>query len=195
MHDKRTGAFLLRGFEKLQDVSYDKSWMNLAVYMSGFICHFTLDRMLHPYVSWAESQWIWGMDGTPRTVTHQQLEIALDVILWKEIKGIPAYKERTRKLVDIGKKWPKGVDNFLKEAFREIYETDVEQREINRILSDFYRGHDLLYDPHGWKKAIINWLDSYTGGGIKPRKFHILFLVMILLIGQTEKKNMDKSFC
>ncbi|MGI6085354.1 MAG: zinc dependent phospholipase C family protein [Acetivibrionales bacterium] len=170
MHDKRTGAFLLRGFEKLQNVSYDKSWMNIAIYMSGLICHFTLDRMLHPYVSWAESQWIWGMDGTPRTVTHQQLEIALDVIMWRDTKGKSAYKERTRQLIDIGKRWPKGVDDFLKEAFREIYEIDVEQKEINRVLRDFYRGHDLLYDPSGWKKAIINWLDSFTGGGIKPPK-------------------------
>src|SRR5690606_31037568 len=38
----------------------------------------------------------------------------------------------------------------------------------NRVLSDFYRGHDLLYDPRGWKKALISWLDSFTGGGIKP---------------------------
>jgi len=170
MHTKRTGAFLLRGFEKLQNVSYDKSWMNIAIYMCGFICHFTLDRMLHPYVSWAESQWIWGVDGTPRTVTHQQLEIALDVIKWKEIKGRPAYKERTRKLVDIGKKWPIGVDLFLKEALSDIYGIDVEKKEIDKMLGDFYRGHDLLYDPNGWKKAIIYWLDSFTGGGIKPPK-------------------------
>jgi len=168
MHRQKTGAFLQKGFERLQNVSYDKNWINIAVYMCGFICHFTLDRMLHPYVWWAESQWIWGMDGTPRMATHQQIEIALDVIMWRDVKGKPAYKERTRKLADIGKKWPGGVADFLQEAFSEIYETDVEQKDINRVLRDFYRGHDLLYDPNGWKKAIINWLDNFTGGGIKP---------------------------
>jgi hypothetical protein len=168
MHNKRTGAFLLRGYEKLQNVSYDKSWTNIAVYMCGFICHFTLDRMLHPYVYWAENQWIWGMDGTPRKAAHQELELALDVLMWREIMGRSAYKERTRKLIDIGRKWPNGVADFLQEAFSDIYGIDVSQKEINRILRDFYRGHDLLYDPNGWKKAIINWLDSFTGGGINP---------------------------
>lgn len=170
MHRKKTGAFLLKGFEKLQNVSYDKSWTNLAVYLCGFICHFTLDRMLHPYVYWSTDQWIWGVDGTPRMVTHQQLEMALDITLWKEIKNKPAYKEKTRKLVEIGKAWPIGVESFLTEAFSEIYGIEVSQKELNKILKDFYRGHDLLYDPKGWKKALINWLDSFTGGGIKPPK-------------------------
>ncbi len=171
MHRQKTGAFLQYGFRRLQNVSYDKNWMDLAIYLCGFICHFTLDRMLHPYVYWATDQWIWGMDGTPRKVTHQQVEMALDVILWKELKRTPAYKVKTRKLVDIGSHWPSGVASFLVEAFVELYGIEADQKELNKILSGFYRGHDLLFDPKGWKKALINWLDSFTGGGIKPPKF------------------------
>lgn len=170
MHRRKTGAFLLKGFEKLMDVSYNKSWMNIAIYMCGFICHFTLDRMLHPYVYWATDQWIWGVDGTPRTVTHQQVEIALDTIFWKEIKEKPAYKEKTSRLVNIGKHWPEGVAAFLAEAYKDIYGIETSEKELNKILKDFYRGHNLLYDPKCWKKALIGWLDSLTGGGVKPPK-------------------------
>lgn len=171
MHRKKTGAFLLKGFEKLQDVSYDKSWMNIAIYMCGFICHFTLDRIIHPYVYWATDQWIWGVDGTPRTVTHQQVETALDTIYWKEIKGKPASAEKTSKLVNIGKQWPEGVQALLIEVYKDIYGIETSENELNKILKDFYRGHDLLYDPKGWKKALIHWLDSFTGGGVKPPKY------------------------
>ncbi len=170
LHRQKTGAFLQYGFGLLQNVSYDKNWMDLAIYLCGFICHFTLDRMLHPYVYWATDHWIWGVDGTPRKVTHQQVEIALDVIYWKEMRGTQASKVRTRKLVDIGPHWPQGVAIFLTEAFKAFYGIEPEQKELNKILSDFYRGHDLLYDPKGWKRALINWLDSFTGGGIKPPK-------------------------
>ena len=170
LNRNKTGAFLYEGFKRLTNVSYDKGWMDLAIYLCGAICHFTLDRMIHPYVYWATNQWIWGMDGTPRKVTHQQVEIALDVLLWKEIKGVSAYRVKTRKLVDIGQKWPEGVSDFLSKAYLELYGIEANERELNNLLTDFYRGHDLLYDPKGWKKALVSWLDSLTGGGIKPPK-------------------------
>lgn len=170
LHRKKTGAFLMHGFKILQNVSYDDDWMDLAIYLTGFICHFTLDRMIHPYVNWAAKQWIWGIDGTPREATHQQVEMALDVLYWKELKGTHAYKVKTSKLINIGKIWPFGVEIFLKQAFSELYGIEIGQKELNKILTDFYKGHNLLYDPKGWKKAIINWLDSFTGGGIKPPK-------------------------
>ncbi|MGI6049928.1 MAG: zinc dependent phospholipase C family protein [Acetivibrionales bacterium] len=170
MHNQRTGDFLLYGFKRLQNVSYDREWTNLAVYLCGFICHFTLDRMAHPYVNWACNKWIWGMDGTPRRATHQQVEISLDSIYWREVKKKHAYKERTRLLTDIGKAWPVGVDSFLKEGFSEVYGIEASDKDINKILKDFYKGHDLLYDPRNWKKAFINWLDNFTGGGVKPPK-------------------------
>lgn len=168
MHGEKAGTFLLRGFRRLQDVSYDRDWMNIAVYMCGFVCHLTLDGHIHPYVNWATDQWIWGADGTPRSVTHQQVEMALDVILWEEKRGKPAYKEKTGKLVSIGKHWPKSVSDFLMEAIGDVYGIKVSEKELNKVLRDFYRGHGLLYDPNGWKKALLGWLESFTGGGIKP---------------------------
>lgn len=169
-HRQHTGAFLYHGFKRLKNVSYDKGWMDLAIYLSGYICHFTLDRMLHPYVYWATDHWIWGMDGTPRQATHQQVEMSLDVLLWKEIKGVSAYRVKTRKLIDIGRHWPKTIAEFLSSAFSELYGIEAKERELNNILIDVYRGHDLLYDPRGWKKAMISWIDGLTGGGVKPPK-------------------------
>ncbi|HBR01961.1 MAG TPA: hypothetical protein DD738_05065 [Ruminiclostridium sp.] len=170
MHREKTGAFLKRGFQRLQSISYDKNWTDLAIYLSGFICHFTLDRFFHPYVHWAADQWIWGMDGTPRHVTHEQVEMALDIIFWTEAKKIPAYKTRTRKLADIGPAWPEGIASFLQETFSELYGIEAGESEMNKVLIDFYRGNDLLFDPKGWKKGLVNWLEGFTGGGIKPPK-------------------------
>jgi hypothetical protein len=171
MHRQSTGAFLEYGFSKLQDISYDRHWALLAVYLCGFICHFNLDRMLHPYVYWVVRHWIWGVDGTPKKVSHQQVEMNLDVLYWQEVKGVPAYKTRTRKLIDIGSKWPDSIALFLMEAFSKFYGINKSEKEINKILKDFYRGNDLLFDPVGWKKALINWLENLTGGGIKSPKY------------------------
>lgn len=170
MHREKTGEFLHYGFSRLQNTSYDKAWTDLAVYLCGFICHFTLDRMLHPYVCWASDKWIWAMDGTPCTVSHSQVEMQLDVLLWEEKKNIPPYRVRTRGLVDIGPEWPQSVMSFLKDAFLEIYGIEAGQKEMNKILSDFYRGNDMLYDPRGWKKVLVGWLEGLTGGGLKPPK-------------------------
>lgn len=170
MHDSGTGEFLKSGFDRLKDVSWDDAWIELAVYLAGFICHFTLDRMIHPYVNWASSQWIWSIDGTPVRTTHMAVEISLDVLLWKEKRGTPAYKIRTGKMADIGKEWPESVQKFLIDSFSSIYNVAADKESLRKVLADFYRGHDLLYDPKGWKKRLINWLDTFTGGGVRPPK-------------------------
>ncbi|HOP73016.1 MAG TPA: zinc dependent phospholipase C family protein [Thermoclostridium caenicola] len=170
MHKKHTGAFLKMGFSRLQKVSWEQEWLELAAYLSGFICHFTLDRLIHPYVYWAAENWIWSVDGRLVSTTHQAVEMALDVLFWKERRMSSACKVKTRKYVDIGRQWPKSVRDFLLEAFASLYGVRADEKSLNRVLSDFYRGHDLLYDPRGWKKALIGWLDAFTGGGIKPPK-------------------------
>lgn len=170
MHREHTGEFLRMGFSRLQKVSWDDEWMALAAYLSGFICHFTMDRLIHPYVYWAADNWIWSVDGQLVKTTHQAVETSLDILLWKEKRMAPAYRIKTRKLIDIGRQWPASVKAFLLDAFEDIYHMRTDERSLSKVLNDFYRGHDLLYDPRGWKKALVNWLDSFTGGGIRPPK-------------------------
>jgi hypothetical protein len=170
LHKQSTGAFLKAGFERLSALSWEDSWMDLAVYLAGFICHFNLDRLLHPYVWWGSRVWIWSMDGIPAKATHQEIEVALDVILWREMRGGPAYRVNTRKLMDIGHKWPQSVQDFLQDALAEIYGVRTDPKAISKVLRDYYWGHDRLYDPRGWKKGLVSWLDAFTGGGIKPPK-------------------------
>jgi hypothetical protein len=170
MHRQRTGDFLKMGFSRLQDLSWDQEWMELAAYLSGFICHYTLDRMIHPYVCWAERNWIWSVDGLFVRTTHHAVEMSLDVLFWKERRLSRACKVKTRKLVDIGRNWPASVEGFLLDAFATIYRVRTDRKGLAKVLRDFYRGHDLLYDPRGWKKRLVGWLDSFTGGGIRPPK-------------------------
>lgn len=170
MHRHHTGAFLNEGFNRLKEVTWDDEWMKLAVYLAGFICHFTLDRMIHPYVCWANDLWIWSMDGVPVKTTHQKVEVSLDVLLWKELRGTPAYKMRTKKMINIGKEWPESIRAFLSDAYSDIYHIRADKEALDKVLKYFYRGHEMLYDPRGCKKALINWLDSFTGSGVKPPK-------------------------
>ncbi len=170
MHRHHTAAFLKAGFERLQILSWEEGWSDLAVYMSGFICHFTLDSLIHPYVYWACNHWIWTKSGTPAHTTHQRVELMLDALYWKEGRGVPASRVRQRKLIDIGKHWPDTVADFLKTSFLEVYGVETTSRELDRLLADCYRGCDLLYDPVNWKKSLIGWLDSLTAGAVRPAK-------------------------
>lgn len=170
MHRQRTGQFLQAGFEKLSPPSWSPEWLDLAVYLSGFICHHCMDRTIHPYVNHADHNWLWGLDGSPVKVTHQELEIALDVLLWRGYGRGAAYRTDTRKLADIGKTWPNMVLAFWQDALTAVYQEQVTQEQMQEVLHHFYRGHDLLFDPKGWKKKLIIWLDSLTGGGVQPPK-------------------------
>ena len=170
MHRQFTGKFLYQGFSALKNVSYDEGWLDLAVYLCGFVCHFTLDRFIHPYVYWAVSQWIWNVDGTFGKTDHSGLEMALDVILWKEKKGTYACRQNMRRLIYTGKKWPQSVAAFLLDTINNIYGAETGIKELNKVLTSFHRGCDLLYDPSGWKTKLVSFLENLTGGGIKPPK-------------------------
>lgn len=170
MHQDRAGDFLKVGFSRLKNLSWDREWSELAAYLSGFLCHIVLDHHIRPYILWAESNWIWSVDGHPVQTTRQAVEISLDVLFWQERRKASASRVKTRKLIDIGKKWPSGIEKFLIDAIGTVYNARIDENSLAKVLRDYYRGQDLLYDPRGWKKSLVTWLDSFTGGGIKPPK-------------------------
>lgn len=170
MHEMRTGRFLSEGFARLAAHSWGDEWLDLAVYLAGFVCHHCLDRVLHPYVNHADAKWLWSVDGRMVTVTHMEVELALDVLLWERRGSGPAYRTSCAQLADVGKAWPPGVLAFWLEGLADVYGVKVDERTMNEALAHFRRGNRLLYDPKGWKKKLVIWLDNLSGGGIQPPK-------------------------
>ena len=155
------------GFSRLQDLSWDQEWMELAAYLSGFICHYTLDRMIHPYVCWAERNWIWSVDGLFVRTTHHAVEMSLDVLFWKERRLSRACKvkpEARRYRQELARQCGRIPSGCL---CNHISRQDRPEGSCQGAQG-FLQGHDLLYDPRGrkgWWAGLIP-----LPGRIRPPK-------------------------
>ncbi len=170
LHNSRTGAFLSHGFRQLHPVSWTEDWEQLAAYLCGMVCHYFLDRILHPYVNAVENKWIWSDDGIPTPTTHGEVETMLDVILWKQSGRGSACRVRSLPLVVRTRHWPESVQNFWITALYDTYDIHVTEKEFLEMTRDFKRGERLLYDPRGIKTHLIHWVDGLTGGAFHPGK-------------------------
>jgi len=170
LHASRTGAFLIHGARQLSPVSWSAAWMQLAAYLCGMVCHYCLDRILHPYVNAVSGNWIWSTAGIPMQTTHGEVETQLDVLLWREAGHGSAARTRTAGMCTPPKEWPEVVVNFWVTALYEVFNLSVTEAELAEVARDFHRGHAILYDPRGVKKRLVLWIDGLTGGAFHPAK-------------------------
>ncbi len=170
LHAFRTGAFLAYGMRQLSPVSWSAAWMQLATYLTGMVCHYCLDRILHPYVNAVSENWIWSANGIPVHTTHGEVETMLDVVLWRDAGHGSAARTRTAAMCTPPRDWPEAVVNFWVSGLYEVFGLQVSESELAETARDFHRGHALLYDPRGVKKRLVLWLDGLTGGAFHPAK-------------------------
>jgi len=163
LHEYRTGSFLADGFRQLAPVSWSDSWMQLAAYLCGAVCHYCADRALHPYIQAVSENWIWTIDGLPDKTTHMEVEAMLDVILWREAGYGSANRARTVTMCPNSKPWPESIVNFWVTGLFETYHIHVTEKMLANVAKDFAKGHRFLYDPRGIKKQFIYWMDGLTG--------------------------------
>jgi hypothetical protein len=170
LHLLRTGTFLVHGFRQLSPVSWNAGWIQLASYLTGFVCHFCADRFLHPYVNAMEHNWAWSRDGLPARTTHGEMETMLDVILWREEGHGPAARARTAGMCPGPQPWPEPIVNFWVTGLYDVFRLHVRESLLAETARDFHRAHALLYDPRGIKKQLVQWIDGLTGGAFHPAK-------------------------
>ena len=87
MHNEKTGLFLKESIEYLKNSKGQEEFNDLLVYLSGFLCHFALDKNAHPFIYYfgGVSQ---GEKNKKYDNYHKKLEIIIDTIMLKRQKKI-----------------------------------------------------------------------------------------------------------
>ncbi len=105
-------------------------------YISGFICHFTLDRMAHPFVDKWEKE---------EGVTHSEIEVEVDRYLMIGDRRDPLRHLATEKFV---------INQKNAEVISWFYD-EVSPVEMKKVLEEMQRIHRLLRAPGKVKRTII----------------------------------------
>lgn len=166
MHRKKTGEYLNSGVLYLKRLENDsEDFKDLLSYLIGFICHYSSDRMIHPYIFWGQLNNVYKTDGEKRSISHVEFEGTIDSILSnerlnKDAKSVKAYRYIKRK-----ESLPDVIKSFLVNSAENIYSIKISKKEIQRAVNNTIMGLWLFNTSTGIKKTVLNSLLKLLGKG------------------------------
>lgn len=161
MHTNRTGEFLINCLKYLKCLSNSNAYLELLTYIMGFISHYSLDSIAHPYIYYYALSQSNDNDTTYLVNSyHKKLEIIIDTIYQSEnldlsSGGIPPYKA-----IDLGICVPNIIADCLVSEIEHIYNFSIKKRIINDAYRDMKVGLKLLYDPTNIKLKMVKLLEK-----------------------------------
>lgn len=161
-HTADTQQFLKHLLES-PEIFLTKKEQKIAVsYIYGFIGHYLLDTACHPY--------IYAMTHYNRRQKdymghHIRLETDIDTsLLWFYQRRRPSEFHQNESIA-LSKEQMHVVSTILYSAFQKTYPgLKLSRAQIIRAIHSMQKGTQLLYDPKGYKKALIRRIESLFPG-------------------------------
>ena len=156
MHSEKTGDFLVSAIchAKKYDIA-SREFQECLSYLSGFLCHYILDGMAHPYIFYLGGRYI---DGQPETYKykglHKKIEIAIDSILCEEKFGIKASRFKIHKHILKNIPIPSSVIGLYDETLFLLYGINGGGKLFKEAYEDTRTYYKLTFDNIGTKKAF-----------------------------------------
>lgn len=129
-------------------------------YVFGFLCHYALDSIAHPYINALADRLVMQRPYENRTTMHGEVEASLDaIILRRETGKLPSE-------VSLGSMFPKNeaVQRRIARLFREVIfrvcGEDVSEEKLYEATGDAHLVFSLLTDRTGLKMRIFQALEK-----------------------------------
>lgn len=139
-------------------------------YVTGWMCHYALDRIAHPFIFY----WS-GFGSTQSNYHHRRMEAMIDALMIRQKLGRDIKTIRPFDVVRRGPLTHTVIYEVLAPVVRSVFQFDLQEGDILRCLQDMRLLYVLLHDPHGWKFEVLHRLEpmpyAFTGTLIK-RKFN-----------------------
>ena len=155
MHTEKTGDFVLSLLSHLKryDTSSKEFQENLS-YISGFMCHYILDSMAHPYIFYLGGRY----DETPDTIKyetlHKKIELAIDTLLLEQKFDLKAHRFKIHHHILKNITLPYSILSMYDEAMFLIYEINNGGNIFSKAFKDARNYFLLTYDTLGAKKML-----------------------------------------
>lgn len=161
MHEKNTQQFYKNAFaylESLQD-SREKNIVN--AYLTGFLGHYTLDRIFHPYV-YARTGYQpekKKKNGKDYYGKHFALETSFDTLALRRIKHISLKKFKKQKKIKLTAMERKAIARFLAFVIGATFQKRVSGLYMEGALLSIYFATAMLHDSTGIKRVWLKKLE------------------------------------
>jgi hypothetical protein len=159
MHDEKAGE-TLNAFRRLALSMPEPQRSLLLAYLLGFVCHFTLDSVMHPFV-YAQQYAICdagvkGLDRRDGSIVHGQIEADLDMMMLcrRRGEGIGAYNY-TRDVLKVDDDALRLLDAAYEALAHEVYSISLPSGAFSRGVRDMRLTIAALYSPRSVKRSLI----------------------------------------
>jgi len=153
--------------ESFQRIAYNlpKPEQDLLVaYLLGFICHFTLDSVVHPFIYAQEyalcDAGVKGLDRCDGPLVHAQLEADLDMMMLFQRLGVGIrkfnYTPYVLRASDAGLAL---LDRAYETMAHEVFSYSLPSDAFSKGIRDMRLSIRLLYSPLGIKRGLIGKLE------------------------------------
>ena len=132
-------------------------------YLSGFLCHYSLDRTAHPFVYAGVRALKPQYPGRGDDFLHNQIESALDGIVLRSETGELSVDFDLRRTVPKNPEVQRAIARLYAKALDRLYGLKDAESGLLEATRDCRRIFRLLNDPTTAKKAIFEFLERATG--------------------------------
>jgi hypothetical protein len=157
-HEKADEA--LEAFRRLAISMPEPERSLLLAYLFGFVCHFTLDSIMHPFVYAQQyalcDAGVEGLDRRDGSIVHGQIEADLDMMLLCQQRGegIRGH-DYTREILRVDEDTLWLLDAAYEALAHEVYATDLPAGAFSQGVRDMRLTIAFLYSPRGIKRRLI----------------------------------------
>ncbi|PHV70212.1 hypothetical protein CS063_12090 [Sporanaerobium hydrogeniformans] len=158
MHTEKTGEFIISALSHLKRYEVtSKEFNELLSYMSGFLCHYILDSMAHPYIFYLGGYYL---EDTPETKKyeglHKKIELAIDTILLEQRLSKKAHQFNINKYILSRAHLPSSLLTLYDETLFLLYGINNGGAIFKKSYEDTRLYYRLTSDSLGAKKTLLS---------------------------------------
>ncbi|KGX85299.1 zinc dependent phospholipase C family protein [Pontibacillus litoralis] len=149
LHYRHCGPFLISLIEEAANQSDETK-----AYVTGFVTHHILDRNTHPFINYFA-----GYEKNK----HQAFEVIIDTIMMQRYRHMKTWKSPVYKEINVGSTLDKEIEELLNKLIAFYYPDEHKNVPTNYIKAsykDMKQALHILFDPYGWKNALLGSLVS-----------------------------------
>jgi len=182
MHYTKTQFFFIESLNYIKGLKYKNkdAYSELMVYIAGYICHFALDSITHPFIHYTAGIYTKKNNSTFKYhIYHKKLESIIDVIMLmlKEDKKASSFK--SFKMIENISKYYGTLKDFYVSVVNKVYGIRLSSKQVKNVIGDIYNILKILYDPWNIKSWLFKLVENLYGrpeeitSSIHPRKINI----------------------
>lgn len=129
-------------------------------YIYGFLCHYSLDRIVHPFVKYGSEALFEQDPNHSRQIYHHIIETALDVIILRREKGELPTEFNIKTTLPKNRTVQVKIAQLYTFVLHELYQTEYEDKVLLRATKNARTAYGMLNDRTTLKKPLLEHLEK-----------------------------------